>query len=249
MGKSDNSNCSEIPLTALLSSRAPMNIGAWRSQRLLRRPSTTLRTPRNDKSAGLTLIELLIVVAVIGLITTVLFMTMKPLQQLAKAKDAERKTDLNIISKALEDYINDHPCYPEVSMFAECGGYGFRPYLQKIPCDPETKQPYVYERPECQKYILYATLTTENLEINYNQKGNYVVSSPNLVIAPGQGGVGREEPPTSPPEATPTGISQNPVYACFNGECRLTTEDQCPNLNYRLSDCGGRCNEPQNQCH
>ena len=178
-------------------------------------------------------------------------MTMKPLQQLAKAQDGKRKSDLNIISKALEDYLNDNPCYPSESPIEDCGGTGFRPYLSKIPCDPQTRQPYEYVRVDCKKYALYAILTTENLEINYNQKGNYVVSSPDLVIPLSQGAVQRNElpteSPTSPPEATPTEGQAN-YYGCFSNVCTSIGKNPYCSPNYLSIDCYGQCSNSNNEC-
>lgn len=110
------------------------------------------------------MIEAISTLAILAMIMTAMLVVLKPQMQILKAKDAQRKADLNLISKALEDYLNDHPCYPEESMFlsilADCGGTSFRPYLSKIPCDPVTKQPYPYERPECKLYAFPVALST-----------------------------------------------------------------------------------------
>ena len=82
------------------------------------------------KNFGFTMIELLIVVATIGILGAMAIFAAK--SQIAKGRDARRKSDLAKIQKALEDYMNDHGCYPDS---LECGT-DFSPYLTAIPCDP-----------------------------------------------------------------------------------------------------------------
>ncbi len=122
---------------------------------------------------GFTLIESITALAVLAIIMLVMLTISKPKMQILKAKDGQRKSDLSLISKALEDYLNDNPCYPDVGVFSVCGGDSFHPYLVKFPCDPVTKQPYSYVRPECQKYVIRVTLSTQE---------DYVVTSPNYSL-------------------------------------------------------------------
>jgi len=190
---------------------------------------------------GLTLIEVLVIIAILSLLTIVLFMTVNPLKQLAKAKDSQKETDLQKISKALEDYLNDNPCYPEAAVFSSCGSSVFSPYLKTVPCDPETKLPYYYERPECQKFAIYATLRTKNQTITYGGKGNYVVTSPNYRLTAGEVEV------LSPiPQPTVSGL----YYGCFSGICRQIEGFLCK-PNYLSSECYGQCGSPaspRNEC-
>lgn len=61
-------------------------------------------------SSGFTLIELLIVISIIAILTGTIggnFMTSR-----ARARDADRKTSLQQLQKALELYYNDHNRYP-----------------------------------------------------------------------------------------------------------------------------------------
>lgn len=135
---------------------------------------------------------------------------------MGKARDAKRKSDLKKISIALEDYLNDHRCYPDE---VTCDpGTGLVPYLNKIPCDPKTKESYYYERPDdCSKFGLYTDLEAED-GVNCNDY-DYVVTSPNYVI---------EYPcatPTLPPgptsiPATPTPTAFFSGYSCFSGVCQ-----------------------------
>lgn len=60
--------------------------------------------PHSRTQKGFTLIELLIVIAIIGILSTVLVTIINPLQQFAKARDAGRKSDLRQIANALQRY-------------------------------------------------------------------------------------------------------------------------------------------------
>ncbi len=91
---------------------------------------------------GLTLIEILIVVALLMLILLALFRVFNV--DINRTKDAQRKSDLRDIKLAFEDYYNDHQEYPEEAALADCSGNSLMPYLSKVPCDPVTGEPYLY---------------------------------------------------------------------------------------------------------
>jgi type IV pilus assembly protein PilE len=59
---------------------------------------------------GFTLVELLIVIAILAILATVSFANFTTSR--IKAKDISRKSDLQTIAKSLEAYVNDHRAYP-----------------------------------------------------------------------------------------------------------------------------------------
>ena len=63
-----------------------------------------------SKSKGFTLIELLVVIAVIGLLSSIVLVSLKDVR--AKARDARRKQEIAQIMKALEFYYLDNGQYP-----------------------------------------------------------------------------------------------------------------------------------------
>jgi len=63
------------------------------------------------KTKGFTLIELLVVIAVIGLLSTIVMVSLNSAR--AKARDARRKEDLKSIRTALEMYYNDNNNIPK----------------------------------------------------------------------------------------------------------------------------------------
>jgi len=59
---------------------------------------------------GFTLIELLVVISIIGMLTALIVVNFNSAR--ARARDVQRKSDLNQIKKALRMYYNDHNSYP-----------------------------------------------------------------------------------------------------------------------------------------
>ncbi|KKS00901.1 MAG: hypothetical protein UU53_C0024G0006 [Candidatus Curtissbacteria bacterium GW2011_GWC2_41_21] len=93
----------------------------------------------NRKSVGFTLIEILIVVALIGIMSTVVSVAVVGGQ--AKARDSTRKANLAQIASALREYYVDHNLqYPDGDYTSEGGGEwipGLDPYFKTLPQDPK----------------------------------------------------------------------------------------------------------------
>jgi prepilin-type N-terminal cleavage/methylation domain-containing protein len=75
-----------------------------------------------NKKSGFTLIELLVVITVIGVLSGVLLGVINSTGVRAKARDSQRKADLNKIQIALETYFADNRSYP-TSGAAGLGGW------------------------------------------------------------------------------------------------------------------------------
>jgi len=60
------------------------------------------------KNKGFTIIELLIVTAIIGILASVLTMIINPARQLAKGRDTQRRTDIFTILSAVYQYSTEH---------------------------------------------------------------------------------------------------------------------------------------------
>lgn len=104
---------------------------------------------------GLSLIELLIVIAILSVLSTLGLMNVQG--QIAHAKDARRKIDVNTLSKFLENYYNDHGAFPNQSAVNGCDA-PWESYILSIPCDPVSKKPYGYFPASNGGYRICATL-------------------------------------------------------------------------------------------
>lgn len=129
---------------------------------------------RLDK--GFTLVELLIVIALIGTLSAILYTFINPVTQFQKSRDTQRKNDLAQLQRALEQYYNDFGNYPinstdgnylikDNSNNAFAWGSPWTPYSNILPKDPTTGQRYIYVSPcptggsvPSQSYCIFAHL-------------------------------------------------------------------------------------------
>lgn len=146
-----------------------------------------------ENKSGFTLAELLIVVAIIGILFTTVFLNI--FKQVERGRDKQKKDHLNSIKIAFEDYYNDKNCYPPSAILNHCDGEELRPYLQNIPCDPKTKQAYILQiddvNPACPQWFKIYTILGDTNDKAINNLGcssgcgpsnahNYCVSSTNV---------------------------------------------------------------------
>ncbi len=99
--------------------------------------------------SGFTLVELLIVIAMLGILSSVLIIAINPVAQIQRGRDTQRKSNFASIQSALELYRHDFGYYPistglYPSSMTNCTSDAFQgttssgtvTYLQAIPCDP-----------------------------------------------------------------------------------------------------------------
>jgi prepilin-type N-terminal cleavage/methylation domain-containing protein len=129
------------------------------------------------KQTGFTLVEVLVVVSILGLLSSVLMVALQNARM--RARDSKRIADLSQISKGLELYYSKHDSYPTLTVpLSECD------YVE-YPCNAEVdanwqglisllrKEGILAEQdwaPETKKQTLPLSKRFENFDRNYNRR-------------------------------------------------------------------------------
>lgn len=137
---------------------------------------------------GFTLVEMLIVLGIVGVVATMLIVGINPLDQIRKSSDADRKSDIAQLQKALELYYQDNGSYPASSADYKLyinsttlawGTSSWLPYMSKLPKDPSPSRSYQYYVPASsngQTYYIYASLERGSKDPQACNAGNACVS-------------------------------------------------------------------------
>jgi prepilin-type N-terminal cleavage/methylation domain-containing protein len=140
-----------------------------------------LKNKKNSSSNGFTLIELLVTIVILSVLIVVVFIVFNPVDQLNKARDAQRRQDFVQIRNALDAFYNDHNYYPQPSDFT-FGGSWVDPtngiiYMKKVPQDPDcynTGYCYLYQTDTSsstpQWNVLYARLSKSITKMTAEEK-------------------------------------------------------------------------------
>jgi len=126
---------------------------------------------------GFTLIELLVVIAIIGLLASIVLVSLNSAR--AKARDARRMADLNQLRLAFEFYYDAHNGYPQDTFSGweqpcktttnDIGKLVTEGFIPVLPCDPINSgsggsglgyyfDPEICSGGFCKNYCLYANL-------------------------------------------------------------------------------------------
>lgn len=115
-----------------------------------------------QKAKGFTLIELLVVIAIIGVLASIVMVSLSGAK--AKSRDAKRQADIKNIQLALSLYYNENGMYPK-NIYAAAGtapDSGLAPtYLPTVPSDPNNSTACTSSSGTgCYKYVAYTPGTT-----------------------------------------------------------------------------------------
>ena len=135
---------------------------------------------------GFTLIEILIVIAIIGVLASVVLVGLGPSQR--QGRDARRLSDLRQVQNALELYFTRCGFFPDPNgarASPQCAASGAGTWTElvgtlttggigvaQIPNDPVSGRTYQYEaRPDLTSYILRADLEVTNTALDTDIDG------------------------------------------------------------------------------
>jgi len=195
------------------------------------------RIAHNSKPVkGFTLIEMIIVIAILSVLIIIAIAIFNPTAQFNKGQNAKRQQDFTQIKTALDTYYNDHGCYPLLVPFGKAWIEGNTVYMQKVPqddnCAVNTSVCYRYEtdgNSPCPQWdVLYGSLSLPRtaasqcpleslpacLPTDYHGSGvNYCVLSGNVNCQFIQGA----PLPKTIVGPTPTPIGCSKDYSCTGG--------------------------------
>lgn len=152
-----------------------------------------LYTGRMNTRRGFTLVELLVVVSIIGILSTIIIGSLGGAK--SSARDAKRISDIKNIQIALAEYYNDNSHYP-CQIYANGAGPSCAPnffqsvYMSATPVDPKNNSQYAYAAlnsgaggtncagaggtANVSSYHLGAALETANVSFTVNDKDEKV---------------------------------------------------------------------------
>lgn len=128
-----------------------------------------MKTARPE--AGFTIIELVVVIAIIGILASIILTTVNSVR--VKARDVQRFQSISSVQKALELYYVDHHRYPQIDKAltsdTQCGTNWcaleteLQPYIPALPRDPlglQNTYQYYYDADSGDDYQTYGLMMT-----------------------------------------------------------------------------------------
>lgn len=95
-----------------------------------------------NKKKGFTLIELLVVIAIIGILATIVLVSLNTAR--AKARDARRSSDMHQFALAMEMAYDSHNSAYPGNLSGVPSGTIMTPYMPILPSDPLAAQSYTW---------------------------------------------------------------------------------------------------------
>jgi len=111
---------------------------------------------------GFTLVELIVVMAILSILASAGLTIMDPAGKKARARDSVRKKDMAVLSEAVEAYYAANDEYPS----ALSSLTGSPKYINNIPTDPYPGPAYCYNRVDSQNFVVCAAKENGGDELN-----------------------------------------------------------------------------------
>jgi len=129
------------------------------------------------KHKGFTLIELLVVIAIIGILASIVLVSMGGARK--QARDARRKADMRQIVAAQEMYYGNNDRYYTSATYPTSIADGSNTYMAKTPTDPSTGNAYgwIDNTGDDQKFCAFAQLETNGHFYVAAHCGNFELTS------------------------------------------------------------------------
>lgn len=217
-----------------------------------------------ENKNGFTLVELLVSMAIIVTLMVMMIGIINPIAMMAKARDSERKDDLNKFKKAFEEYYNDKGFYPVDSdlkrwnVLSNCNKKidEISQYLNVWPCGPNNSLYTVASKDNWFKVVTNLENKKDNdipegwydesryLSSGFDRKAvNYGVSSTNILWYEGELDCNISVCNVEGCNAAPGNRCNEAVdgRACYYG--RLNINRSCNDPVCRVPCCGLGCNE------
>lgn len=136
-----------------------------------------METKTISKKKGLTIIEVIVVIGIIAILTTIAYASLSQIR--AKSRDQKRVADIHTIQLALEYYFNKNARYPEMiwpKNFSD-EPKSLKGYLDSEPIAPLKDEIYYYisirnnsSTDRCSSYHLYTRLELKSSALD-SKKG------------------------------------------------------------------------------
>jgi prepilin-type N-terminal cleavage/methylation domain-containing protein len=146
---------------------------------------------RDRKTAGFTLVEMVVVIALISLLSAFLTVIINPVQMRRKVRDVARLVDLGNLLQAVEGYVADYGYPPDeenvLRMSDQPVVAGVAPQLSdgrgwlgedlssslaKLPTDPLNISPFVYSYKRVERKFELDAVLEEYAEMMSDDSGN-----------------------------------------------------------------------------
>src|SRR3989304_8435510 len=95
------------------------------------------------KIKGFTLVELLIVIAIISILVTMVLIAINPIRVINDSRDTKKRSELNQVKTSLQLYFNENNRYPDPSEMGTGGSVPFvDTYMRQLPAEWATNYSY-----------------------------------------------------------------------------------------------------------